>query len=310
MIRLPSRRSLLFGATGALGAPILGSCDRLGGMDWFKRTLKTGEDANLFVHRLLTSDATLAPEYAESDISPWFKPNGTEDPPDKDYKALVKRKFADYRLEVGGLVEKRFKIGLADLRKLPARTQITRHDCVEGWSCIGKWTGVPLSDLLQRAVLKPNARYVVFHCADTMDQGSGLEGGGDGEEEEPEGASPAKGANPAMTKRAVGDEDRRNSGTSEDTPTADEVAPAPVRFYESVDLVDAYHPQTILAYEMNGQTLPVAHGAPLRLRLERNLGYKQAKYVMRIEVVESFAGIGGGKGGYWEDQGYAWYGGI
>jgi DMSO/TMAO reductase YedYZ molybdopterin-dependent catalytic subunit len=73
---------------------------------------------------------------------------------------------------------------------------------------------------------------------------------------------------------------------------------------------DAFHPQTILAYEMNDEALPVKNGAPLRLRVERQLGYKHAKYVMRIELVDSFAGIAGGKGGYWEDQGYQWFAGI
>jgi DMSO/TMAO reductase YedYZ molybdopterin-dependent catalytic subunit len=75
-------------------------------------------------------------------------------------------------------------------------------------------------------------------------------------------------------------------------------------------MVDAYHPQTILAYGLNGAPLPVANGAPLRLRVERQLGYKMAKYVMSIELVESFAGIAGGRGGYWEDRGYEWYAGI
>jgi DMSO/TMAO reductase YedYZ molybdopterin-dependent catalytic subunit len=72
----------------------------------------------------------------------------------------------------------------------------------------------------------------------------------------------------------------------------------------------AYHPQTILAYAMNDKTLPVAHGAPLRLRVERQLGYKQAKYIMRLEAVEDFAQLGRGKGGFWEDRGYEWYAGI
>jgi DMSO/TMAO reductase YedYZ molybdopterin-dependent catalytic subunit len=82
------------------------------------------------------------------------------------------------------------------------------------------------------------------------------------------------------------------------------------RYYESIDLDGAYHAQTILAYEMNDRTLPVAHGAPLRLRYERQLGYKMAKYVMRIELVTDFAQIGDGNGGYWEDQGYEWWAGI
>ena len=82
------------------------------------------------------------------------------------------------------------------------------------------------------------------------------------------------------------------------------------RYYESIGLEDAFHEQTILAYEMNDRTLPIAHGAPLRLRVERQLGYKMAKYVMRIEAVESIGGIRGGRGGFWEDIGYEWYAGI
>ena len=307
MIRPSSRRALLTGASATAAAAMLGGCDRLGNVEWFQRILRTGEDANMFVQRLLLTDRTLAPEYAEADISPWFKPNGTEDPPDRDYKALAKGKFAKYQLEVGGLVEAPYKLSLAELRKLPVRTQITRHDCVEGWSAIGKWTGVPLADLLSRAKLKPEGRYVVFHCADTMDQGNTLEGGGDGEETD---EAPTGNANPSMTKQSGGDESRKDSGGQQATGDDAASGGTPVRYYESIDLVDAFHPQTILAYEMNGEALPVSNGAPLRLRVERNLGYKQAKYVMRIEVVEGFAHIGGGKGGYWEDQGYAWYAGI
>lgn len=306
MIQPPSRRSLLLGATAAAGTAMLGGCDRLSEADWFRRTLKTGEDANQFVQRLLLTERTLAPEYAEADISPWFKPNGTEDPPDKAYKALERRKFADYRLEVGGLVETPLKLSLAELRKIPSRTQITRHDCVEGWSCIGKWTGVPLSEILDRARLRPQARYVVFRCADTMDQGEDDGVVEDGTED----ASSGGNANPAMTKQSGGGEDKRDSGGQQGAEGASTGGEEPVRYYESIDLVDAFHPQTILAYELNGKALPVANGAPLRLRLERNLGYKQAKYVMRVEVVESFADIGEGNGGYWEDQGYAWYAGI
>lgn len=137
---------------------------------------------------------------------------------------------------------------------MPQRAQITRHDCVEGWSAIGQWAGTRLDSLLDAAGLLRSARYVVFHCADDF------------------GGTP---------------------------------------YYESIDLVDAFHPQTILAHTMNGRTLPVAHGAPLRLRVERQLGYKHAKYVMRLEVVESLDNLGAGRGGYWEDQiGYEWYAGI
>jgi DMSO/TMAO reductase YedYZ molybdopterin-dependent catalytic subunit len=159
---------------------------------------------------------------------------------------------------VTGLVERPLSLSLNDLRARPSRTQITRHDCVEGWSGIAKWTGTPLAAILADARLKPTARYVVFHCADTLE--ATLDGTG--------------------------------------------------QYYESLDLIDAHHPQTILAWSMNGHPLPVAHGAPLRLRVERQLGYKMAKYVMRIEAVDTLAGIGRGQGGYWEDRGYEWYAGV
>lgn len=144
-------------------------------------------------------------------------------------------------------------LSLDNIRKLPQRTQVTRHDCVEGWSAIGEWTGPQLSLLLDTATLKPEARYIVFRCADRL------------------------GEDP---------------------------------YYESIDLVDAYHPQTIIAHALNGEPLPIANGAPLRMRIERQLGYKHAKYLTAIEAVASLDGIGRGQGGYWEDRGYQWYAGI
>jgi DMSO/TMAO reductase YedYZ molybdopterin-dependent catalytic subunit len=204
---------------------------------------------------LLAPRLALAREYPPGAITRYFKPNGSIDPDDPDYVALRERGFSDWRLEVGGLVERPMKLSLADLRALPARSQITRHDCVEGWSCIGQWKGARLSALLSAAGLKPQARYIAFFCADTL----------------------------------------------EDTPD---------RYYETIDLIDAFHPQTILAYEMNYAPLTVEHGAPLRLRVERQLGYKMAKYVMRIKAIDSFASLGDGRGGYWEDRGYEWYAGI
>ena len=137
---------------------------------------------------------------------------------------------------------------------MPQRTQITRHDCVEGWSAIGQWQGVPLAHILKQAGLRPEARFIVFRCADVL-------------------------------------------------------YGAP--YYESVDLIDAFHPQTIVAHRLNGEALPVKNGAPLRMRIERQLGYKHAKYLTGIELVASLDHIAGGKGGYWEDAaGYQWYAGI
>ena len=196
----------------------------------------------------------MAKEFTEADLSPVFPPNGTRNPDNPVYQTLARNGFADWRLEIGGLLQQPASFSLAELRDMPSRTQITRHDCVEGWSAIGKWKGVQLGELLARVQPLPSARYVVFYCADP-------------------------------------DEDGQN-------------------YYESIDFADAYHPQTVLAYELNDKTLPIAHGAPVRLRVERQLGYKMAKYVMRIELVESLQAIAGGQGGYWEDQGYEWYAGI
>jgi DMSO/TMAO reductase YedYZ molybdopterin-dependent catalytic subunit len=303
MAILTPRRRFLKASLGLLGAAALGGCDRFAGTDAGRRTLRLGEDANLFAQRLLLSPTSLAREFPASAVSPWFKPNGTIDPPDRDYRRLASGRFADYRLAVGGLVERPLSLGLADLRALPARTQTTRHDCVEGWSCIGTWTGAPLAEILTRAGLKPQARYIVFHCADTLEYASaGLEGAS---------LRPGKPDHVRYVQiAAAGSDDWGGGGTATDEAPDEAAGRTPIRYYESIDLVDAFHPQTILAYDLNGSPLPVGNGAPLRLRVERQLGYKMAKYVMRIEVVETLAGIGGGLGGYWEDRGYEWYAGI
>ena len=250
-----SRRQLLVRGVGAAGALMLAGCERLSRTDWFPKILSAGERLNESIHHSLARKA-MAQEFTAADLSPSFRSNGTAEPNDEDYAELAQKGFTDYRLQIDGLVDKPGEFSLAELRALPERTQITRHDCVEGWSAIGKWKGVKLSALLDAVKPKAAARYVMFHCADPMEE---------------DGTSP---------------------------------------YYESIDMDDAYHAQTILAYELNDQPLPVGNGAPLRLRVERQLGYKQAKYIMRIELVESFASIAGGKGGYWEDQGYEWYAGI
>ena len=253
------RRRWLAGIGAGLGSLWLAGCDRLAANSTFNGVLKVAERWSQGAQRLVTDRNALAREFPAAEISRDFKPNGTMRPQDPAYLALLAENFAGYRLVVDGLVEHPLSLTLADLRATPSRTQITRHDCVEGWSSIGKWKGARLSALLDRAKLKPEARYVVFHCADVLD--------------------------PAATDGAG-------------------------RYYESIDLIDAYHPQTILAYQMNDATLPVRHGAPLRLRVERQLGYKHAKYVMRVEAVASLDGIGRGQGGFWPDRGYEWYAGI
>jgi DMSO/TMAO reductase YedYZ molybdopterin-dependent catalytic subunit len=307
------RRKLLGASAGLMGTALLGGCDRFAGTETGQRTLKLGEDANAYVQRLLMSPATLAREFPAAMISPWFKPNGTIDPPDRAFRSLASSRFADFKLTVDGLVQTPLSLSLADLRALPSRTQITRHDCVEGWSCIGQWTGVPLAELLKRAGLKPQARFAVFHCADTLEYAGGRDG-----------AALLRPGRPGAVRdgyvQLAAAEDWGGAPTANDAPKDDwgQGSPAaepedkriPIRYYESIDLYDAANPQTILAYDLNGKPLPVSNGAPLRLRVERQLGYKQAKYVMRVEMVESLAGLGQGSGGYWEDRGYEWYAGI
>jgi len=254
MSGLVTRRGLIAGA-GLTAAGLLAGCDRLGRTESVREALFSAENFHRWAQRALMNRDALAREFRPDQISPFFRSNGTRNPDTDDYKALWREGFAHWRLRVDGLVARPLSLGLAQLHAMPHREQITRHDCVEGWSAIGKWRGVPLGTLLKGAGLSTRARYLVFHCADF--------GGG--------------------------------------------TRP----YYESIDMVDAWHPQTILAFALNGEPLKVANGAPLRLRVERQLGYKHAKYLMRIEAVESLAGIYGGKGGYWEDAaGYDWYAGI
>jgi DMSO/TMAO reductase YedYZ molybdopterin-dependent catalytic subunit len=246
------RRRTLLGAGGA--GLLLAGCDRVIQQPAVRRIVFAGEDMHRGLQRALIDRDALAPEYDAAQMSPRFRTNGTRDPGTAAYNALRNGRFADWRLAVDGLVARPVQLSLGDLGRFPQRAQITRHDCVEGWSAIGKWQGPRLGDVLKAAGLRDAARYIVFTCAD-------LYGG------------------------------------------------AP--YYESIDLVDAFHPQTILAWAMNDRFLDVGHGAPLRLRVERQLGYKQAKYLMRVTAVDSLAGIGRGRGGYWEDNvDYDWYAGI
>jgi DMSO/TMAO reductase YedYZ molybdopterin-dependent catalytic subunit len=253
-----SRRALIGGASATIGGLLLAGCDRLSQAPDFQKFVGSAEGLTYGAQRLLLSGQPLAREFDDKFISPVFKANGTLMPADPAYQAMAKAGFAKWRLKISGLIARPTELSLAELRALPQRTQVTRHDCVEGWSAIGKWTGVPLGMILKTVGVASNARFAVFHCADD------LEGSANG------------------------------SG----------------RYYESIDLIDAFHPQTILAHQMNGAPLEIAHGAPVRLRVERQLGYKQAKYVMGVEMTDSLKSFGRGRGGYWEDRGYEWYGGI
>jgi DMSO/TMAO reductase YedYZ molybdopterin-dependent catalytic subunit len=249
-----TRRTLVGGLGVTAGALLLSGCDKLNNSPAFREKLRLGEHLTFRAQRLITDRTALAREYRPDQMSPIFRANGTRQPAGDAYAAHAASGFANWRLAIDGLVQRPRAFLMAQILSMPHRTQITRHDCVEGWSAIGQWTGVPLKLLLDQAGVRDRARYVVFHCADDY---------------------------------------------------------GPMRYYESIDLIDAYHPQTILAWALNGQRLPVANGAPLRLRVERMLGYKHAKYVERIELADSLGGVGQGHGGYWEDNSdYEWYAGI
>ena len=243
------RRSMLL----SLGAFALTGCSRIGDSAAGKAVARAADDLHRVAQRGLTGNG-LVPEFAPSQISPFFRGNGTIRPQGAAYAGHVANGFADWTLRVDGMVQRPLSLTLDQIRALPQRTQITRHDCVEGWSAIGQWTGPQLSHILDLARMQPSARYVVFTCADSL--------GG-------------------------------------------------IPYYESVDLDDAFHPQTIVAHRLNGDPLPIRNGAPLRMRIERQLGYKHAKYLTGITAVDRLDTVNGGKGGYWEDvAGYQWYAGI
>lgn len=255
MSSIITRRSLIAGVGTGAGL-LLSGCDKLAHNESFRSFLYKEDNAHYQLQNGLSSNAALAPEYRRDQMSPVFRANGSINPGTPEYSGWVADKFASFRLKVYGLVNKPLELSMAQIKSMPARTQITKHDCVEGWTAVGEWHGPTVGSLLKLADVQSKAKYIVFHCADHY-HGAALP------------------------------------------------------YYESIDMFDAFHPQTILAWAMNGSPVTVPHGAPLRLRAERHLGYKQAKYVVGMEAVESFAGIQGGQGGYWEDNvDYDWFAGI
>ena len=192
--------------------------------------------------------------YGEADISADYRIDSLDTPSDTRYADAARDNWSGYRLPVQGLVDKPHVYTLPELRAMNNIAQITRHDCVEGWSVIGKWSGVQLATILAMAQPKANARYVIFRCFDKDSDGT--------------------------------------------------------EYYESLDLHEAAHPQTLLALDLNGKPILPDHGAPVRLRIPTQLGYKSAKWVRSIELADAFPKTLLSKGGYWEDQGYEWYAGI
>jgi sulfoxide reductase catalytic subunit YedY len=188
--------------------------------------------------------------YSEDDISPYFWTNG-EKPESDEYRRLEAAGWESYRLRVDGLVQKSLDLSYTELLALPKQDQITQHFCIQGWSGIAKWSGVPMSVICEMAEPLSSAKWVVFYSF-----ADGPEGG---------------------------------------------------RYYDCHPIANMHHHQTILAYEMNGEPLNVSHGAPLRLRDEVELGFKQVKWIVAIEFVESFEHLGAGQGGYNEDQEFYGY---
>jgi methionine sulfoxide reductase catalytic subunit len=192
--------------------------------------------------------------YQQSDISPYFWVNGRP-PMDEEFRQLALDRFRGWRLPVCGLVAHPLSLSLENLRHMPHQMQITKHNCIQGWSGVAEWGGVPLRAILDQCEPTADAKYLVFTSYQH------------GHQSYPEG--------PAY---------------SQERP-----------FYEVIDMELARHPQTILAYEMNGQPLPLEHGAPVRLRVETQLGYKMVKYLRSIELVADYSTIGDGQGGFRED---------
>ena len=242
-----TRRRLILGTAGFGAAGLVGGCEP-GAPQLRPNPYGLSDWLTFAGQRLLLARQPLAREFGPEAISAVFPTINTTDPDDPAYRRSKALGFSDWRLPVSGLVARPGSFSLAELKAMPARTQITLHSCEQGWSAIGQWTGVPLSQVLAAAGMRPEARYVVMRSVDG--------------------------------------------------------------WWDSYDLFDALHPQTILAYGMNGADLPVAHGAPVRLRVERQLGYKSLKYLTSIEAVDRVDGIGHGRGSMVAGLGFSWYAGI
>lgn len=249
--RLITRRRMLVAGATSVGGLLLSGCSSKEMPPTYGNLLRVCDNLTYAAHRALLPGESLVKEYSHKDISS-FPATGTTNPGDPDkpkysegYRNLQRGDFADWRLSVEGRVARPGSFSLADLKRFPSRTQVTKHVCEEGWSAIGEWTGVPLFRVLDAVGVLPTARFVTFYSFDD--------------------------------------------------------------WADSIDMLDALHPQTLLAYGMNGRDLPLPHGAPVRLRVERQLGYKSMKYLQRIVVTDELDD-GGDKGN--PKNGWAWYVGI
>jgi DMSO/TMAO reductase YedYZ molybdopterin-dependent catalytic subunit len=230
------RRLLLRGGLSLGALAMMSGCNMQDG-DTFDKVLWAMSRWNDRVQAWLFQPGRLAPTHTAADITDPFPFNAyypEYSVPDID--------LSTWRLEVSGLVADKKAWTLEDLRKLPQASQITRLICIEGWSAIGQWSGIPLKTFLQHVGADLSARYVGFKCAD--------------------------------------------------------------RYYGSIDMPTALHPQTILTLDFAGAPLPADYGMPLRLRVPTKLGFKNPKHIVALFVSNSYPG------GYWEDQGYNWFSGI
>ncbi len=241
------RRAFITGMASSAGV-LLAGCSQTD-PPTYGHLLRMGDVLTYKAHRLLLPAHALAREYDYADISS-VPAIGTTNPSGHKehgsvYERLLANQFADWRLPVEGSVARPRAFSLDELKRMPSRTQITRHTCEEGWSAIAQWTGVPLHSVLESAGIRSTARFVQFYAYDG--------------------------------------------------------------WVDGIDMLDALHPQTILAYGMNGRDLPISHGAPLRARVETQLGYKSTKFIRRIVVTDHFDDHGA-RG--FIQNGWSWYAGI
>ena len=246
-------RRALIGGLASLGGLGLAGCS--GDPPTYGSLLRMGDNLTWRAQRLLLPRRGLVREYDRSDITSILAIGTTNPANSKElafdveqggtYDRLHKAGFTDWRLSIEGKVARPGSYSLADLKRMPARSQVTKHTCEEGWSAIAEWTGAPLGLLLKASGILPTAKFVQIYTYDAI--------------------------------------------------------------VDSIDLIDAFHPQTILAYGMNGRELPVAHGAPVRMRVETQLGYKSMKYLRRLVVTDRFEDPGE-RGPI--KNGWSWYAGI
>ena len=252
MRKLPRRKLITAGLgvmAGVTGLPAaLRIADRFGLIPPdYRGIYGPGVTLTYGVQRLLTRHS-LAREFSPDQISTAPFANGKA-PGGELYERLKAGGFAEWRVQVDGLVSSPSSFSVAELKSFPSSRQITHLACEEGWSFIAEWIGVPLSHVLNLAGTQPQARYVVYY---SMDQ----------------------------------------------------------EWWDSIDIAEALHPQTLLTYGMNGGDLPVGHGAPIRLRVPRQLGYKSVKYITRLTVTDNLKGFGKGLGSAEPEFGYSWFAGI